>query len=181
MEDKRLQWADKITLERIQLMHPKLRDELLEEYLQINTKLAKGIRLRFSQTLRTFAEQDELYAQGRTKKGSKVTNAKGGQSIHNFGCAFDIVILYDLDLNGSFETASWNEKKDFDKNGKADWFEVVEFFKSKGWSWGGEFRSIYDSPHFEKTFGNGTWRPLLDKWNKGQTFVDGNGKKYVKL
>lgn len=162
MADRRLQWADKITLERIERMHPKLRDELLEQYLTINTRLPKGIRLRFSQTLRTIKEQDDLYAQGRTKRGPKVTNAKGGQSIHNYGLAFDIVILYDKDGNGTYETASWDEKKDFDKNGKRDWFEVVDFFKSKGWSWGGDFKSIYDSPHFEKTFGH-TWRTLIDK------------------
>ena len=181
MEDKRLQWADKITLERIDLMHPKLRDELREQYLEINTKLPKGIRLRFSQTLRTIEEQDALYAQGRTTKGKIVTNAKGGSSFHNWGLAFDIVILYDLDGNGTFETASWDEKKDFDKNGKADWFEVVNYFKSKGWSWGGDFRSIYDSPHFEKTFGYGTWKPLLEKYNKKEFITDNKGVKYVKL
>lgn len=168
--DKRLQWADKISLERIKLMHPKLRDELLEQYLTINTALAKGIRLRITQTLRTFKEQDELYAQGRTSKGNKVTNAKGGQSIHNYGLAFDIVILYDLDGNGTFETASWSEVKDFDRNGLKDWFEVVNFFKSKGWFWGGDFKSIYDSPHFEKTFNN-TWQTLKNKYN-GNPYVN---------
>lgn len=38
---------------------------------------------------RTWAEQDALYAQGRTKPGKKVTNAKGGQSNHNFKIAID--------------------------------------------------------------------------------------------
>lgn len=167
--DKRLQWADKITLDRINLMHPILRNELLEQYLTINTALPKGVRLRFTQTLRTIKEQDALFAQGRTKPGSIVTNARGGQSIHNYGLAFDIVLLYDLDGNGSFETASWDERKDFDKNGKRDWFEVVTFFKSKGWAWGGDFKSIYDSPHFEKTFGN-TWKTLQARLNKGDVY-----------
>ena len=180
MEDYRLQWADKITLERIEKMHPKLRDELLEQYLEINTKLPKGIRLRFSQTLRTIKEQDELYAQGRTKPGKKVTNAKGGQSIHNYGLAFDIVLLYDNDHNGSLESASWDEKKDYDRNGKADWFEVVHYFKSKGWFWGGDFKSIYDSPHFEKTFNN-TWQTMQSRMKAGDTFLDNNGYEYVQL
>lgn len=180
MEDRRLQWADKITLDRIKLMHPKLRDELLEQYLEINTKLAKGIRLRFSQTLRTNSEQDAIYAQGRTKPGKIVTNAKGGQSIHNYGLAFDIVILYDPTLTGKFTEASWDEKKDFDKNGKADWFEVVNYFKSKGWSWGGDFKSIYDSPHFEKTFNYKDWKPLKELYDNNKTFID-DGIKYVQL
>lgn len=161
MEDKRLQWADKITLDRIALMHPKVRAELLEQYLIINTRLPVGVRLRFSQTLRTVAEQNELYAQGRTKKGSIVTNAKGGQSIHNYGLAFDIVLLYDKDNDGTFETASWEEDK--------HWNTVVDFFKNQGWFWGGDFKSIKDTPHFEKTFGN-TWQTLQNKLGKGQTY-----------
>ena len=78
---------DKITLDRIELMHPTIREQLKKDYLEINKNLPKGVRLRFTQTLRTIKEQDDLYAQGRTKKGKIVTNAKGGQSIHNFGLA----------------------------------------------------------------------------------------------
>jgi peptidoglycan L-alanyl-D-glutamate endopeptidase CwlK len=144
---------DQITLDRIEKLHPKIRKELKEQYLEINNKLAKGIRLRFAQGLRTIAEQDALYAQGRTKSGPKVTNARGGKSVHNYGLAFDIVILYDLDGNGTFETASWDRTKDLDMNKKADWMEVVDYFKSKGWSWGGDWRSFKDYPHFENTFG----------------------------
>lgn len=38
---------------------------------------------------RSVAEQNELHAQGRTKPGKIVTNAKGGESFHNFGIAAD--------------------------------------------------------------------------------------------
>lgn len=164
MEDKRLQWADKITLDRIELMHPELRDSLKEQYLTINTKLPKGVRLRFSHTLRTIAEQNELYAQGRTKKGSIVTNAKGGQSIHNYGLAFDIVILKDKDHNGTFETASW----DVDEHFKA----VANYFKSVGWQWGGDWKSFKDYPHFEWNNGK-TWRDYI---NAKETLSCGNNK-----
>ena len=44
-------------------------------------------------TLRTFAEQDALYAEGRTAPGHIVTWAQAGQSPHNFGLAFDMVPL----------------------------------------------------------------------------------------
>ncbi|SVE43245.1 uncharacterized protein METZ01_LOCUS496099, partial [marine metagenome] len=40
-------------------------------------------------TLRTYAEQDDLYEQGRTEPGKIVTNARGGKSWHNFGLAID--------------------------------------------------------------------------------------------
>jgi len=43
--------------------------------------------------LRTYAEQDALYAQGRAKTGPKVTNARGGYSNHNFGIAFDVGVF----------------------------------------------------------------------------------------
>lgn len=137
--------ADQITLDRIKLMHPNLRMQLEKDYLEINNVLPKGVRLRFAYTLRTMEEQASLYAQGRTIKGNIVTNAKAGQSYHNYGLAFDIVLLYDKDNNGTFETASWELNK--------YWAQVVEFFKSKGWVWGGDFKSFKDYPHFEKTFG----------------------------
>ena len=140
---------DKITLDRIELMHPTIREQLKKDYLEINKNLPKGVRLRFTQTLRTIKEQDDLYAQGRTKKGKIVTNAKGGQSIHNWGLAFDIVILLDKDNNGTFESVSWEVDK--------HWKMVVDFFKSKGWTWGGDFKTLYDAPHFEYTQGK-TWK-----------------------
>ena len=148
---------DKITLERIKLMHPSVREKLEKEYLEINSKLPKNVRLRFAYTLRTDQEQNELYAIGRTKAGKIVTNAKGGQSIHNYGLAFDIVILYDKDNNGTFETASW----DLDKN----FYLVVNYFKSKGWEWGGDFKKFKDYPHFQLKKPNGksyTWQELYD-------------------
>jgi hypothetical protein len=43
--------------------------------------------------MRSFAEQDALYAQGRTKPGKIVTKARGGFSNHNFGVAFDIGVF----------------------------------------------------------------------------------------
>lgn len=143
---------DEKTLERIKLLHPKLRDEAFSIYDEIVSALNGKAACRFAYTLRTFAEQDALYAQGRTKPGAKVTNAKGGQSYHNYGLAVDIVLLVDKDGNGSFETASWDTKSDFDGDKKADWQEVVAIFKRHGWEWGGDWKFM-DAPHFQKTFG----------------------------
>lgn len=42
------------------------------------------------------------------------------------------------------------------------WMNVVKFFKSKGWTWGGDWKSFKDAPHFEKTFGH-TWLTLSKK------------------
>lgn len=146
---------DKITIERISKMHPSLREKIEQDYIECNNSvLGAGVRLRFSQSYRSISEQDALYAQGRTKPGNIVTNARGGQSYHNYGLAFDMVLLIDTDDNGTFETASWDRLKDLDKDKKSDWMEVVDFFKSKGWQWGGDFKSFKDYPHFQLTYGN---------------------------
>jgi peptidoglycan L-alanyl-D-glutamate endopeptidase CwlK len=143
---------DQKTLERIQLLHPKLREEALTMYDEIVAALTGTAACRFAYTLRTFAEQDALFAQGRTKPGAIVTKAKGGQSYHNYGLAIDIVLLVDKDKNGTFETASWDLKTDFDGDGKSDWQEVVAIFKRYGYEWGGDWKFV-DAPHFQKTLG----------------------------
>lgn len=161
---------DQKTLERIQLLHPKLREEALVMYDEIVAALTGTAACRFAYTLRTFAEQDALYAQGRTKPGAVVTKAKGGQSYHNYGLAIDIVLLVDTDKNGSFETASWDLKTDFDGDGKSDWQEVVAIFKRYGYEWGGDWKFV-DAPHFQKTFGKSV-SELQSLYNTGK--VDKN-------
>lgn len=144
--------SDRITLERINLLHPRVKEEAVELYGEIVKALTGRAICRFTHTLRTFAEQDKLFAQGRTAPGKIVTRAKGGQSYHNYGLAIDIALLVDTDRNGTFETASWDTRSDFDQDGRADWMEVVDIFKRYGWEWGGDWRFI-DKPHFQKTLG----------------------------
>ena len=151
---------DKLTIERIKKAHPLIREELNGYYLECNNKLPKGVRLRFSHVYRTNEEQDELFA-----KRPKVTNAKGGQSIHNYGLAFDIVILFDKDGNGTFETASWKVDRYF--------MIVVDYFKSKGYEWGGDWNKFQVRPHFQKSFGH-TWRTIQELPTK----LDDNGIEY---
>lgn len=175
---------DKLTLDRIQLLHPAIRAEVEHIYrAQVVPALTGRAICRFAYTLRTFNEQNGLYAQGRTRlfdsKGRRlgiVTKAKGGQSFHNYGLAFDIVLLVDRDNNGTFESASWEDRVDFDKDGKADWAEVASIFKRNGYTWGGDWR-FKDAPHFEKTFGH-SWQQLLAKHN-AKNFIPGT--TYVNL
>ena len=155
---------DKITLDRIKLAHPKFRDELAEQYKEINSLLPKGVRLRFAYVYRSITEQDALF-----KQRPKVTNAKGGQSIHNYGLAFDIVLLYDKDGNETFETASWEQNK--------YWMQVVNYFKSKGWQWGGDWTKFKDAPHFQKNY---KWQDLKLLIDKGEFIID-SGIKYPKI
>lgn len=96
-------------------------------------------------TYRSNEEQTDLYAQGRTKKGKIVTNAKAGQSPHNFkpSLAFDVAFIK---LN---RTLDWSPKL-FAK------FAALVLQKSCNVAWGGNFKSIPDAPHFEHLH----WRTL---------------------
>lgn len=169
---------DQLTLQRIQLLHPKVRSEVEQIYRdQIVPALSGRAICRFAYTLRTFQEQDAIYAQGRTKlydaKGNRlgiVTKAKGGQSIHNYGLALDIVLLKDTNKDGKVDTASWETNVDFDGDGISDWMEVVKILKANGWEWGGDWK-FKDAPHFQKDFGN-SWQTLLAKHKAGQ-FIPG--------
>jgi peptidoglycan L-alanyl-D-glutamate endopeptidase CwlK len=151
--------TDQRTLQRIQLLHPKVRTEAEQIYSIISKELTGKSGCRFTHTLRTFAEQDQLYAIGRTKPGRIVTNAKGGYSFHNYGLAIDIVLMKDNNNDGIGDEAIWDTKIDIDGDGKRDWIEVVNVFKQYGWTWGGDWR-FSDPPHFEKTFGKSV-RELL--------------------
>jgi hypothetical protein len=57
---------------------------------------------------RTEAEQAKLYFQGRTLPGRKVTNARPGYSVHNYGAAIDFVA--DADINKPGLQPDWAEK-----------------------------------------------------------------------
>ena len=102
------------------------------------------------------------------------------QSIHNYGLAFDIVLLIDKDNNGTFETVSWDMVKDFDLDKTPDWSEITKYFLSKGYTNG--FISNgkkWDFPHFQKDFGF-HWSALKQRVDNGITIVD-NGIVYPKI
>jgi peptidoglycan LD-endopeptidase CwlK len=168
---------DKISIQRAQLLHPKIREEVITLIAKAECLLPGNLAVRIVQGLRTFEEQNALYAQGRTKPGNIVTNARGGGSYHNYGLAIDFAILVDKDGNGTYDEVSWDIRKDNDKDGTADWLEVVKIFESAGWEWGGRWASLKDYPHLQKTFGY-TWQQLIAKYNK-KDFIPGT--KYVNI
>lgn len=167
---------DSLTIQRITQAHPKIREQLLQDYKDANNLLGKNVRLRFSYVYRTPKEQHEIFL-----KRPKVTKADAWQSIHNYGLAFDIVILIDKDNNGTFETVSWDMVKDFDLDKTPDWKEITQFFLSKGYTNG--FISNgkkWDFPHFQKDFGH-NWRSLKNLIDKGEIIEDSNGITYPKI
>ncbi|KTD85030.1 M15 family metallopeptidase [Paenibacillus etheri] len=130
---------------RLTNLHPVVRSAataLIERCYKLN------IPILITQGLRTIAEQDALYAQGRIKPGVIVTNARGGYSYHNYGLAVDFALLLP---NGS--SVSWDMRLDDNNNQIADWQEVVREAKALGFEWGGDWTSFKDYPHFQMVFG----------------------------
>ncbi len=92
-----------------------------------------GITVKIISGTRTFAEQDKLYRKGRDLPGPKVTNARGGQSNHNFGVAWDI---------GVFQSGQYLDESPLYR-------QVGDIGKGLGFEWGGDWRSFPDEPHFQ--------------------------------
>lgn len=107
-------------------------------HIFVNTCKDKGIDVIITSTYRDTASQDALYAQGRTTAGAKITNAKGGQSYHNFKVAFDFCPV----VNGK---AQWNDIDTFTKCG-----EIAE---SIGLEWAGRWLRFKELAHCQNTEG----------------------------
>lgn len=105
----------------------------------IERAIAQGINAKIISGTRTYAEQNALYAQGRTKPGKIVTKAKGGYSIHNLGCAFDIGIF-------SADGKTYH--------GESNSYAVCgKIGKELGLEWGGDWENFQDEPHYQMTKG----------------------------
>lgn len=98
----------------------------------------QGIDVLVTSTYRDAESQTALYAQGRTTSGKIVTNAKAGQSWHNWRCAFDFVPI----VNGK---AQWNDTATFERCGK-----IAE---SLGLEWAGRWTRFRELAHCQYTGG----------------------------
>lgn len=94
----------------------------------------QGIDVLITSTYRDFESQDALYAQGRTKPGNRVTNAKAGYSMHNFRLAFDFVPI----INGK---ACWDDMNLIGKCGQIG--------ESVGLEWSARWQSFPEKLHFQ--------------------------------
>jgi RHS repeat-associated protein len=123
--------------------------QLHAKELVLRSSFELNLDIIVTQGLRTYEEQNNLYAQGRTQEqlnregldnvvarpnANRVTNARAGQSLHNYGVAFDIVPL----LNNGLP--DWNSDR---------WAEIGLLGERIGLSWGGNWASFQDRPHFD--------------------------------
>lgn len=94
----------------------------------------QGFKVGVCETIRTAEYQNELYQQGRTKKGSIITNCDGykNKSVHQSGFAFDIF----QNIKGKEWESSFYDK-------------VCKIAKNMGLECGHYWSSFKDSPHIE--------------------------------
>ena len=120
-------------------LHPQVRG-LIRRFIN-DVYIKHQVQLVIVQDYRTYAQQDALYAKGRTTSGSIVTNAKGGQSNHNFALAVDVFPLWD---DGKLHMDTQSDKKNSEILR-----QISSVGKSIGLEWGGDWNSIVDNPHFQ--------------------------------
>jgi len=109
----------------------------------LNAAKDAGIDLIITSTYRTAEQQAALYAQGRTKPGVIVTNARPGESYHNWQCAFDVVPLR-------------NGKPIWGTSGEDGmlWRKIGELGESVGLEWAGRWTGkLREMAHFQYTGG----------------------------
>ncbi len=107
----------------------------------------KGGDFRITSGYRSNAEQDRLYAQGRTTPGNIVTNARGGQSKHNTGRAIDIVWTGGTGINDRQPTGTLYDPVQLRRNARL----IQEAASELGYEveWGGDWTSFVDTPHLQ--------------------------------
>lgn len=144
----------------IQYLHPDLQ-RLVKEF--VSECLRRGFPVLITETWRTKQEQDGFYAQGRTKAGKIITNAKYPYSPHCWGVAFDFcrnVKGREYDNSDGF----------FDKVGRIaeKMFDGTEF----DLFWGGDWTNFVDKPHVEmkKYMPNGKTDWLVNRYGNPENF-----------
>ena len=147
----------------VKQLHPDLQKKIkqLQDLCKKN-----GITIGISECLRTVAEQDAFYAQGRTKPGIKVTNCKGStySSMHQWGVAFDFYLIMDVDGDGKTGDDAYNDATGlFDKVGKLG--------QSIGLEWGGSWKSPVDKPHFQLPNWGSTAKKLKEQYGTPDKFM----------
>lgn len=155
--DKQEQWVEKwfqyicarerrkklntASQERLKLVCPEFADMINTLYAQC---AAEDNFLTVAQGLRTWEEQDGLWLKGRDAEGNVinkalvVTNARGGESWHNFGLAVD---CYPENVAGIID---WNPAHPV-------WKRMEEIGQSLGLTSGANWIRLVDAPHFQLT------------------------------
>lgn len=131
---------DRRTVKNVNSLDPKAREKFLP-FIAEAKRLAASMGYSYIAISgnRGETEQNDLYAQGRTKPGKIVTNARFGESNHNFGVALDFGVF----IGNQYIDENYPEKSTIVHR------IVAEIAEKYGIQWGGSWKSIKDYPHFE--------------------------------
>jgi len=119
----------RLTDQLIKQLHPDIRKQTADF---IRDARSRGYNIKITATYRTFPEQDQMRRRG-------VSKARGGQSYHNYGIAFDVVENPQRGIPFGFD----------ERYPKKRWHDIGRMGKEHGFEWGGEFRGFFDGPHFQ--------------------------------
>jgi peptidoglycan L-alanyl-D-glutamate endopeptidase CwlK len=122
------------TSNSINSLNPRVK-QLANQFLKLAK--SKKLNVKITSAFRSWNDSDKLYAQGRTTPRQVSSNARGGESYHNWGLAFDAA---------PFENGVIS--KDIEK-----FKEMGRLGEQVGLQWGGSFKDLVDYPHFQDTFG----------------------------
>jgi len=134
---------DERSAKHIETLTPEVKDAFMNFIIEAKELVAKeGLDYKIICGTRSWEQQEALYAKGRTAPGPKVTNAKPGSSMHNFGLAIDCGVFKGKVYMDDSTPA---DKKIADMMHK----QASTLCAKHNLRWGGNFKSLYDAPHFE--------------------------------
>jgi peptidoglycan L-alanyl-D-glutamate endopeptidase CwlK len=155
---------DERSAKHIKSLLPEVQDAFTEFLLQAKELVAKeGLDYKAISGLRSWEDQAVLYAKGRTSPGPIVTNAKPGSSMHNFGLAIDCGVFKG---NVYMDDSTPADQKVADLMHK----HVSTLCAKHNLRWGGNFKKLYDAPHFEYNTPY-TLADLCVRRGKGQSLI----------
>ena len=134
---------DERSAKHLETLLPEVKDAFVAFIIDAKELVAKeGLDYKIICGTRSWDQQAALYAKGRTAPGPKVTNAKPGSSMHNFGLAIDCGVFKGKVYMDDSTPA---DKKIADLMHK----HASTLCSKHNLRWGGNFKSLYDAPHFE--------------------------------
>lgn len=147
----------------LDLLHPNVKSLVLKFLEEVKkSPILKDCKINITQTLRSISYQNELYAISRTVPGKKVTDAKGGSSLHNYGLAIDFGVF----KGGKYLPGDTKEQQIYYK-------ECGDIAIKLGFFWGGNFKGIFDQGHIQFTgkYDNNTALTLLKSGKSADEIV----------
>lgn len=141
-------------MQKIDTLDPSFREVIND--IRGDFERETGYALGVVSARRTIAEQDAIYQESHDGDGigDGVTNAKGGQSAHNFGLGVDVCPMK------SPKEPWWDAPKWL-------WDKLGELVEAHSLTWGGNFKKLHDVPHIEDP----RWKQVQALWKDGKVKV----------